>query len=247
MTESGPALRFEGVGFASPEGQAILQGIDWELARGEAGSIIGPSGSGKSTLMRLCNGLDSASKGSVSVLGRDVEEWTPRELRCSAVWVPQSPASPNTTARAYLAVPVRLGVISQNQQEQRLGPALEVAHLPAELVDRDVTRLSGGEKQRLALARALLLEPEVLLLDEPTSSLDGESARLVLDALGQWCSDSKRTVVVVTHRLGDVRRLGGQLLMLDGGRVTHRGATDEILAGEEGDDIRRVLAGEERE
>ena len=148
MTNADPALRFEGVGFSSREGLSILEGIDWELARGQAGSIIGPSGSGKSTLMRLCNGLDSASAGAVSVLGRNVEDWTPRDLRCRAVWVPQSPAIPNQAARAYLDVPVRLGVITQGEQEQRLERALQVAHLPSELVDRDQD-IAGPEPRRL--------------------------------------------------------------------------------------------------
>jgi D-methionine transport system ATP-binding protein len=240
-----PALSIEGVGFVADQGETILDGIDWTLERGQAASIIGPSGSGKSTLVRLINGLDSPTSGTLGVLGREVRDWQPRELRTRAVWVPQSPVATSGSARAYLEVALRLGIIDSEQLEQRREAALEVAALDSKLLDRDVARLSGGERQRLALARALLLDPEILILDEPTSSLDGETGRRVLDALDDWRQRDDRTLVVVTHRLGDVRRIGGHLLMLEAGRVRLAGPTAELLDGTEGDQIRRILAGEE--
>jgi len=144
-----------------------------------------------------------------------------------------------------MKVPVSLGVVTAADALRGQAAALERAHFDEALLAREVAQLSGGERQRLALARALLLDPEVLLVDEPTSSLDGENAARVLESLTRWQMESGRTMVLVTHRLADVQKIADQLLMLDGGRIRHAGPSSAILESAAGDDIRRVLAGED--
>ncbi len=239
------AVELSNVSLSSPTGEGIVDDVSWVVPRNSTASVIGASGSGKSSLLRLINRLDDVSSGSIRVLGRSIEEWLPRELRRTVVWLPQAPHIGEQSARDVLAVPARLGLISEDEARERQPEALALSHFDDALLDRDSKRLSGGERQRLSLARALLLQPEVLLLDEPTSSLDGETATKVLAALERWRASREATLIVVTHRISDVRRLGGSLLMLDGGRVLHRGQTAEILESKAGDDLRRILAGED--
>jgi len=244
-TPEQPALTLDEVSLrAGIDGPVILDGVSWSLPPATRACVIGASGSGKSSLLRLINRLDDPSSGSIRVLGRDVRHWHPRALRRSVVWVPQSPDLGSGSALAVLDTPVRLGAISASDAAGRRDRAVDVAHFDRALLDRDVDRLSGGERQRLAIARALLMQPEILLLDEPTSSLDGDTAARVLSSLRTWQEELGACLVVVTHRIADVQRLGGELLMLDRGKARHRGDALDLLASTTGEDIRRLLAGE---
>lgn len=236
---------FTDVSVRSPAGDTILDGVSWSVPEAGVGVVIGPSGSGKSRLVRLLNRLDDPSAGDVRVLGRSVRAWDVRELRLRAGWVPQAPALGNGTVGESFAVPVEIGSLTAADLARRQAPAMEVAGLGAELAGRDVASLSGGERHRVAIARALVLEPALLVLDEPTGSLDGAAGRALLARLREWAKERGAALVVVTHRLADVRALGGRLLMLAGGRVAHAGAAAELLASDAGEHIRALMAGEE--
>ncbi len=218
--------------------------VTWSLAAGSIGWVIGPSGSGKSRLLRLVNRLDDADAGSVEVFGQAVNEWTPRELRCDVGWVPQAPTLSAGTARYNIEQSCRLGVISQAQLDSRIDEACAVAGVTDAMAKKMTTVLSGGERYRVGLARALVLHPRLLILDEPTGSLDGAGGAALLQALRAWRADHDATLLIVTHRLGDVRALGGELLMLEHGRVVESGSVEELLAGDRGERIRALLAGD---
>lgn len=245
MSKREAAVELRSVALTSEAGDSILEAIDVRIEQDSTASIIGASGSGKSSLLRLINRLDDVSSGVIMVMGRAIAEWSPRELRRLALWLPQTPRLGEGAVRDILAVPARLGLVTEERARERMPEALALAHFDESLLERESTRLSGGERQRLALARALLLEPQILLLDEPTSSLDGETAGKILSNLENWRAQVGATLIVVTHRVADVRRLGGSLLMLDRGRVIHQGIAAEVLASEAGNDIRRILAGED--
>lgn len=236
---------FTDVSVRAPSGDMILDRVSWSVPEADVGVIIGPSGSGKSRLVRLVNRLDDPTAGEVQVLGRPVSAWDVRELRLRAGWVPQAPALANGAVRASFAVPVEIGALSAAALDDRLPAAMEVAGLDVGLLGRDLASLSGGERHRVAIARALVLEPSLLVLDEPTGSLDGAAGRALLARLRDSAKERGAALVVVTHRLADVRALGGSLLMLAGGRVAHAGAAAELLASEAGDRIRALMAGEE--
>lgn len=199
-------FRLEGVE-ASRGGATVLHGVDLELDAG-ATALLGPSGSGKSTLLRLLNRLADPVAGTVSFRDRDVASLDPHELRREACLVPQTPAPlPGTVADNVRFGPSLCGRVAD------VTAALEQAGLDAGFADRDATRLSVGEAQRVMLARALALEPAVLLLDEPTSALDEEARDGVEDTLARL----DVSMVLVTHDRGQASRLAERVVRIEDG------------------------------
>jgi putative ABC transport system ATP-binding protein len=174
-------------------------------------ALLGPSGSGKSTLLRLLNRLADPDEGTVRFHGTDVRELDPLELRRRVGLVPQLPAPMPGTVADNVAFGPRL-----HGQDVDPEPPLRLAGLDASFTDRDASRLSVGEQQRVMLARALALEPEVLLLDEPTASLDAAATGAVEDALQGLRGVS---LVLVTHDRGQAERLAERTIELHEGRV----------------------------
>jgi putative ABC transport system ATP-binding protein len=187
-------------------GRPVLRGLDLSIDSGST-AVLGPSGSGKSTLLRLLNRLADPDEGSVRFHGDDVRELDPLELRRRAVLVPQLPAPlPGTVADN-----VRYGPALHGNHVDPLHP-LELAGLDASYADRDAGRLSVGEQQRVMLARALALDPEVLLLDEPTAALDERAKSGVEETLARLqCS-----TLLVTHERAQAERLARRVVELGG-------------------------------
>lgn len=176
--------------------------------------MLGPSGSGKSTLLRLLDRLADPDEGSVRFRGQDVRELDPLDLRRRAVLVPQLPAPvPGTVAANVRYGPGLIG--------REVDPAayLDLAGLDASFAERDASRLSVGEQQRVMLARALALEPEVLLLDEPTAALDDAAKAGVERALDGLRGRSGLSLVLVTHERAQAERLAERVVELRDGRV----------------------------
>jgi putative ABC transport system ATP-binding protein len=204
--------------------QVVLDGLDADLQRG-ASALVGPSGSGKSTVLRLLNRLADPDRGTVVYRGEDVRERDPRALRREVGLVPQLPALIEGT----VADNVRFAA-AQAGADPDVPRLLGLSGLGPAYADRDAARLSVGEQQRAMLARALALEPRVLLLDEPTSALD-EAARDAVEAtLGDLRSRLEISTVVVTHDPGQARRLAEWAVRIEGGRAVAQGATAEVLA-----------------
>jgi putative ABC transport system ATP-binding protein len=182
----------------------VLRDLDLAIEPG-ATAILGPSGSGKSTLLRLLNRLADPDAGSVRFHGHDVRGLDPLELRRRAVLVPQLPAP----LPGSVADNVRYGPGLHGEEVDPL-PPLELAGLDASFAERHCARLSVGEQQRVMLARALALDPEVLLLDEPTAALDERAKRGVEETLGRLqCS-----AVLVTHERAQAERLAQRMVEL---------------------------------
>ena len=196
---------------AMRQGAAVLDGLCLELPEG-ATCVAGPSGAGKSTLLRLLNRLADTAAGRVLYRGRDVTEMDPLALRREVCLVPQLPALLSGTVGDNVCFGPRLA-------GRPLDPVrfLALAGLPADFADRDSARLSVGEQQRVMLARALALEPEVLLLDEPTAALD-EAARAAVE--GALTGLDGVSMVLVTHERAQAERLAGRVVELSEGRVT---------------------------
>jgi putative ABC transport system ATP-binding protein len=210
----------------SRAGKLVLRDLDARLPVG-ASSVVGPSGSGKSTLLRLLNRLADPESGRVVYEGKDVCEYDPLALRREVCLVPQLPALIEGTVHDNVAYGPRLAGHSFDARS-----CLELAGLDPAFEDRDAAKLSVGEQQRVMLARALALEPRVLLLDEPTSALD-QAARDAVEAtlLGLRARTSISTVVV-THDMEQARRLADYVVRVEGGTVTAQGATEEVLSEE---------------
>ena len=175
-------------------------------------ALVGPSGSGKSTLLRLLNRLADPDEGSVRFHGTDVRELDPLELRRRVGLVPQLPAPVAGTVADNVCFGPRL-----HGEQVDPEPPLRLAGLDPSFADRDASRLSVGEQQRVMLARALALEPEVLLLDEPTAALDEDAKQAVEETLAGLPAVS---LVLVTHERAQAERLADRVIRLEGGRIT---------------------------
>lgn len=209
--------------------RAVLRGVSLAVEAGGALALLGESGGGKSTLLKLLDRLVEPSAGAVRVLGRAVADWPIAELRRTAVYVGQQPQLlTQGTVADELRLPLRWR--GATADDAALRAALDVVHADLPL-DRPAAELSGGEQLRLTLARALLLGPRLLLLDEPTGSLDVRLAGQVLAGLRGWAAAHGATLLVVTHRPEDLRVLGGQALVLLGGQAHGPLAADALLGG----------------
>ena len=212
-----------------------LRGLSLEIAPGESVALVGANGSGKSTLLRLFDGLCFASRGSISFCG---EVLTQDRLasddfalafrrRVALVFQNSDVQLFNPTVFDEVAFgPAQLGLAKQ-ELLQRVEEAMQVMHI-AHLRDRPPYRLSGGEKKRVALASVIVLDPEVILLDEPTSTLDPRSQSQLIDLLQSWKGASK-TIITATHQLEILDELADRLVVLEDGKVAASGATRDIL------------------
>jgi len=189
----------------------VLRSVSAEVADARVTVLAGPSGSGKTTLLRLCNRLEVPTSGTVRFRGEDLAELDPLALRRRVGMVFQRPTLfPGTIAENF-AVAAPDGADGYEQQLAAVG-------LPTDWLDRPADDLSGGEAQRACLARTLLTGPEVLLMDEPTSSLDPAATRMLED-LGVQLSRSGLAVLWVSHDLAQVARIADACLVLRDGRV----------------------------
>ena len=194
-------------------GRTVLADLDLELADGTT-ALVGPSGAGKSTLLRLLNRLADPDAGRVAYRGRDVRDYDVLELRRRVALVPQLPALlPGT-----VAVNVRYGPQLCGRSCD-VGKLLGLAGLDGTFADRPALQLSVGEQQRVMLARALALEPAVLLLDEPTAALDSKTRDAVERTLIELRGRLSASLVVVTHDPAQARRLGDRMITLHNGQI----------------------------
>jgi putative ABC transport system ATP-binding protein len=205
---------FEGVAVAFA-GTTVLAGVDLELPAGGCTVLVGPSGAGKSTLLRLCNRLEVPTAGVVRFRGEDVAGLDPLRHRRQVGMVFQRPVAFGGT------VLDNLRVARPDLPEGAAGEALDRVGLPATFLAREQATLSGGEGQRACLARTLLNEPEVLLLDEPTASLDPDAAD-GLERLTRSLAERGTSLLWVTHDRAQADRLADRLVVVGGGRVEAR-------------------------
>ena len=207
-------LVLENVSFAAG-GRSIIHGISAVVETGPRTVILGPNGAGKSVLMRLCHGLLQPTSGTIA-WGGSHNDSRPR----GQAMVFQRPVMLRRSALANLTYALRLAGIAPRERELRAHDVLEAVGL-AHLAHRPARVLSGGEQQRLALARAWALGPEVLFLDEPTANLDPGAAREVEMLIGQVHASGTK-IVMTTHNLGQARRLGDEILFISGGHLVER-------------------------
>ncbi len=200
--------------------KVIVEDISFELRSGETLGILGPSGSGKSSLLRLLNRLDEPTSGTVFLEGRDYRDIAPAELRRRVGLVMQRPyLFPGAVAGNVRFGPEQRG---EKMSSEAISALLSQTGLP-QYAARDVAKLSGGEAQRVSIARALANSPVVLLLDEPTSSLDDASKNGIELLIRTIVSQTRLGCVLVTHDRAQADRMTSRILHMDGGRVLGEG------------------------
>jgi putative ABC transport system ATP-binding protein len=204
-------------------GRVVLQGISARFGRGRVTAVVGPSGAGKSSLLRCLNRLEEPEEGRVTLEGVDIRTIEPTLLRRRVGMIFQTPVLFEGGVRANLVYGLD-GVTDAD-----LTSALEAAGLPAAFLERESTALSVGQAQRVCIARALVRDPDVLLMDEPTSALDKDAAARI-EELIQGLAGRGLTIVLVTHNLEQARRVAHEAILLVEGKVTAAGAPDEVSA-----------------
>jgi putative ABC transport system ATP-binding protein len=225
MSAPTPKLATDRLSFAVDHTQ-ILRNVDLSVTAGETLTIVGPSGAGKSTLLRLLCRLDEPTGGTVYLDGTDYRDLDPIALRARVGLVPQDPALRDGSVRENVTIGPRLR--GESVEPGRVETLLGRVDLDG-YADRAVADLSGGEAQRVAIARTLIIDPEVLLLDEPTASLDPSAQADIETLLSELLTTSDRTAVLVTHDQAQVDRIADRVVRFVDGGVHSQGAPREVL------------------
>ncbi|MGH9512133.1 MAG: ABC transporter ATP-binding protein [Terriglobales bacterium] len=218
-------LRAENLGRIT-NGKALVEAATFAINSGEVLAVVGPSGSGKSSLLRLLNRLDEPTSGTVYLEEIDYRQIEPRILRQKVGLVTQRPFLFSGTVEQNLQYgPVQRGEVLSQEEVGELLARVGLRNYSS----RNVANLSGGEAQRVSVARTLANRPVVLLLDEPTSSLDEASKIEIESLLRDIVRDERLTCVLVTHDTGQAARLATRALLLDAGHVLRVGLVNEVL------------------
>lgn len=228
MTET-PSLEISGLAFSYPDGHQALFGVDLRLMPGERVALLGPNGAGKTTLVLHINGILAAGLGEIKVAGLPVVEENFREIRRRVGVVFQDPDDQlfmPTVAEDVAFGPRNMGIEGE-ELDRRVRAALEAVDM-VDFADRPPHHLSFGQRRRVALATVLVMEPEILVLDEPSSNLDPASRRELADIL----RGLDVTVLMVTHDLPYAFELCPRSVILSRGVIVADGSTQEILSNE---------------
>jgi len=240
------AVRFEGV-TKRYGGQTVLERVSLDLSLSRTTAVVGESGSGKSTLLQLINGLVRPDEGSVSVLGEPVVEETLLSLRRRIGYAVQGSALfPHLTVHDNVTLLARLLEWPAGRRQARFDRLMELMELELALAGRYPHELSGGQQQRVSLCRAMMLEPPLLLLDEPFSAVDPITRVGIHDHFKRLAESEPVTVVLVTHDLREAVELASELVILRAGAVAQRGPVPAVLAAPADDWIARLFTSQLR-
>jgi ABC-type transport system involved in Fe-S cluster assembly fused permease/ATPase subunit len=225
------AIRFENVSFAYDPEREILKGISFEVPAGHRVAVVGPSGAGKSTISRLLFRFYEVSGGRISIDGQDIRDVTQKSLRSAIGMVPQDTVLFNDTIRYNIRYGRWEATDAEVEEAARLAQIDDFIRLSPKGYDTEVgergLKLSGGEKQRVAIARTILKAPPILLLDEATSALDSHTEMEIQDALERVSEN--RTTLVIAHRLSTIIS-ADEIIVLDRGVIVERGSHHQLLA-----------------
>ncbi|WP_414619048.1 ATP-binding cassette domain-containing protein [Calothrix sp. CCY 0018] len=206
----------------------ILQDISFEVYEGDRIAIIGPTGAGKSYLLRLLNRLYEPSNGKIYFDNREYQQIAAQSLRQSVILVSQEPKLLGMSVREALAYPLVLRNLPKSQIQQRLNYWMEQLHIPDDWLGRTETQLSNGQRQLVNLARGLVIQPKILLLDEPTSNLDLGTAERIIKILNQLYENHQTTILMVNHQLNIAQMFCTRLLHLQQGRLIANQTASQI-------------------
>jgi osmoprotectant transport system ATP-binding protein len=211
-------------------GRVALQKLDLSIAPGRTTVLIGPSGCGKSTLLRLMIGLIQPDSGAIAIEGQDLTPGTVLEVRRSLGYVTQDGGLfPHLTARRNVDLIARYLRWDRGRIDDRVADLAELTRFPRDGLDRFPAQLSGGQKQRASLMRALMLDPRVILLDEPMGALDPMVRAELQSDLRAIFRSLEKTVVMVTHDLAEAGWFGDEILLMRDGRIVQRGTLRQLV------------------
>ena len=245
-TATPPLLQLEQLTSAKPGPQGpvlLLDSISCNFYQGELTALIGPSGSGKSSLIRLINRLNEPLQGRILLEGLDIRELSPPLLRQRIGMMLQKTHLFDGTVLDNLQLPFSYRKKPlPAPDDPEITRCLTLARLTPDFLQRDARTLSGGEQQRVSLARALISRPQALLLDEPTSALDRPATDSLGQTLQELCRSEQLAVILVTHDLRLAERISDQTIYLEAGRIVEAGRTAELFAQPQSEGLRIFLS-----
>ena len=236
------AIEFRDVTYARPPHGAVLARLSFAIDAGEVLALVGRSGAGKTTLLKLVNRLLVADAGAVLVDQRDTRDWDPIQLRRRVGYVLQDVGLfPHLTIGANIGIVPRLERWPDTRVAQRTTELLDLVGLPApQFVERWPDELSGGERQRVGVARALAVDPPVLLMDEPFGALDPLTRSELHQEFRRIQGRVRKTVIIVTHDMGEAFALGDRIGVLEAGALIADGSPSAIARSAD-PRVRRLL------
>ena len=234
------AIRFNEVNFYA-DGVYIIKNITGSFIKGKITTLVGPSGAGKSTLFRLCNGLISPSSGEIYINEKPIQSYDPVNLRRNVGYALQDATMLGGTVRENLALPRILnGKILPDEEAEEL---MQLVGLEIDFLRKKAKDLSGGQRQKLSIARTLVNRPDILLLDEITSSLDRISKQDVEELIQKINDKYKVTIIWITHNLEQAITIGNHSWVLMNGELMESGESN-FLNKPASDDVKRFVRGE---
>lgn len=233
-------------GTGSDPGESVLQGVDLHVANGEILGLLGTSGAGKSTLLRVVAGLERPSAGTVVVAGKTTDDDgmrpVPPHLRHCTMVFQDAQLFPHRTVAANVGYGLEAAKIPGAQRRRRVAEVLEMVQIP-ELADRAVTALSGGQAQRVALARCLVLNPAVILFDEPLSALDRGLRQTLAVEIRQLLKQTGTSAIYVTHDPGEATTIADRIAVVENGKIVELGPVGELDSSAQTESVANLLGG----
>ncbi len=240
-TTTEPAIELKNVSYSNGN-TAILKNISGTFHKGKITTLIGPSGAGKTTLFKLCNGLISPNAGDIFIANKHINQFEPVELRRTVGIALQDAAMIQGTVFDNLSLPLRL----REQQLDKVvaSELLEMVALEKEFLHKQVNDLSGGQRQKLSIARTLVNQPDILLLDEITSSLDRVSQREIEKLIKRINDTYGTTILWITHNLEQARSIGDYTAFMMAGELVETGRSEVMLENPTTDRAKQFIKGE---
>ncbi len=235
-----PAVHFNHISYRIGD-FPILKEVTGSFPEGRITTLVGPSGAGKTTLLKLCNGLLSPDEGELYIKGKEVREYNPVELRRMVGIALQSAPMVSGTVYDNLTLPLELQ--SQTLPKEEAEELLEDVGLTKDMLNRNVKDLSGGQRQKVSIARTLVNKPQVLLLDEITSSLDRTSLKEIEELIVKINKKYGTTIIWITHNLQQALEIGNYTWVMMDGEVIETGES-ELLNDPHNDKVRSFVKGE---
>ena len=229
------------------ENWLFLKGIDFQADTGEVIVIIGPSGMGKSTFLRCINYIERPEKGIIEIdnVKVDAEKCTEKEIKQLRLKTSMVFQNYNIFKNKTVIENVMLPMTSVQKIEKEIAKEKALQYLDQvgllDKVNEYPSRLSGGQQQRVGIARAMAVNPKLILLDEPTSSLDPELVLGILDILRNLANEHKRTMIIVTHEMSFAKEIADRIIFMDDGRIIEEGTPEKIFSNPQNERTKRFL------
>lgn len=221
----------------------VFNELSLALPSGQTTAIVGASGSGKTTLLQMVNALERPDSGSLQVFGEPIPQHQLQQFRHRIGYAVQGAGLfPHLSARDNVTLVARLLGWSEQRIQQRFAELLQAMALPANVADRPPRELSGGQQQRLGLCRALMLSPDMLLLDEPFSAVDPVTRLGLYERFEEVQQMHAVSTLLVTHDIREARRLADVLVVLDQGQIVQSGSPDDVFADPASPYVERLIA-----